>query len=133
MNNPKKNCYSLNVISISTGSCNGDKLHPAFLKLSDLTSGQALLLKDATEVEKLKNSTVKALEGTTIVSMASSMLGRKKRSTGRQCRHKFPIDDSIETVTISVKTTRRDTNGLCSFCITRTVLNIFIVGIKCFY
>lgn len=48
------------------------------------------MLKDATEVEKLKNSTVKALEGTTIVSMASSMLGRKKRSSGRHVGTDFP-------------------------------------------
>ena len=100
-------CYFL------TGSCNGDLLHASFLELADFTSGQALLLRDASEIEKLKNITVKALEGVTFINMGSSMLGRKKRSSGRQSRYRFPIDDSIETLTISVKTTRRDTNGLC--------------------
>lgn len=96
---------------LSTGSCHGDELHPAFRELSDFTSGQALLLKDAAEIEKLKNSTVKALEGTAFISMGSSLRARKKRSSGRPSQYRFPIDDSIETMTISVKTTRRDTNG----------------------
>ena len=100
---------------ISTGSCNGKRLHPAFLELSEFTSGQALLLKDAEEVEKLKNSTGEALEGTTFISMGSTMLGRKKRSSGRRSQYRFPVDDSIETLTISVKTTLRDTNGVCFF------------------
>lgn len=73
------------------------------------------MLKDAAEIEKLKNSTVKALEGTTFISMGSSLRARKKRSSGRPNQYRFPIDDSIETMTISVKTTRRDTNGLCCF------------------
>ena len=102
-------CYIL------AGSCNGDLLHASFLELSDFTSGQALLLRNASEIEKLKNITVKDLEGVTFISMGSSMMGRKKRSSGRQSRYRFPIDDSIETLTISVKTTRRNTNGLCCF------------------
>lgn len=100
---------------VLTGSCSGDKLHPSFHELSDFTSGQALLLRDASEIEKLKNTTIKALEGATFISMGSSVLGRLKRSTGRPSRYRFPIDDSVETVTISVKTTRRYTNGLCYF------------------
>ena len=104
------------VISISTDTCNGDTLlHPSFLDLSESTSGQALLLKDAAEIEKLKNSTGNALEGTTFISMGSNLLGRKKRSSGKQSRYRFLIDDSVETVKISVKTTRSDTKGLCSF------------------
>ena len=96
----------------STEGCKG-RLHPAFLELSEFTSGQALLLKDAEEIEKLKNGTGMALEGTTFISMGSSMLARKKRSSERLSQYRFPVDDSIETLTISVKTTRRDTNGVC--------------------
>ena len=102
-------------ISTSKGSCSGGAPHPAFLELAEFTSGQALSLKDASEIDRLKNGTVKALEGTTIISMGSSILGKKKRSSGRHSLHRFPIDDSIETLTISIKTTRRNTNGMCCF------------------
>ncbi|KAL9960311.1 hypothetical protein ACROYT_G033756 [Oculina patagonica] len=96
---------------LSTGSCNGDQLHQAFLELAEFTSGQALLLRDAAEVGKLKNVTERALEGTTIISFGSTMSARKKRSSGGRHRYRFPVDDSMETLTISVKTSRRETNG----------------------
>ncbi|KAL9960310.1 hypothetical protein ACROYT_G033755 [Oculina patagonica] len=95
---------------LTTGSCRGGHIHPAFLELAEFTSGQALLLKDAAEVEKLKDAIRKALEGTTIISFGSTMSARKKRSSGGQRRYRFPVDDSMESITISVKTTRR-TNG----------------------
>ena len=100
------------VIYISTGGCSGNRIHPAFRELAEFTSGQSLLLKDAAEVERLKNVILKALEGTTIISLGSTLLKRRKRSSGEQHRYRFPVDDSMETITISVKTTQRDTKGL---------------------
>ena len=71
------------------------------------------MLKSAKELEKLKNITGGALEGTTVISFGSSLLGRKKRSSSGLYRYRFPVDDSIETVAVSVKTTQPDTNGKC--------------------
>lgn len=98
------------MVILSLGAC-GDKLHPAFRELAEFTSGQVMLLKSAKELEKLANVIRGALEGTTIISLGSSESGRKKRTSGRLRRYRFPVDDSIETVTISVKTNQPDTNG----------------------
>lgn len=95
---------------LTTGACGG-KLHPAFRELAEFTSGQVVLLKSAEELEKLANVIRGALEGTTIISFGSSVSGRKKRTSGGLRRYRFPVDDSIETVTISVKTNQPDTNG----------------------
>ena len=101
------------MVILSLGACGG-KLHPAFRELAEFTSGQVVLLKSAKELEKLANVTRGALEGTTIISLGSSESGRKKRTSGGLRRYRFPVDDSIETVTISVKTNQPDTNGLWS-------------------
>lgn len=98
------------MVILSLGACGG-KLHPAFRELAEFTSGQVVLLKSAEELEKLANVIRGALEGTTIISFGSSVSGRKKRTSGGLRRYRFPVDDSIETVTISVKTNQPDTNG----------------------
>ena len=98
------------MIILPSGACGG-KIHPAFRKLAEFTSGQVVLLKSAEELEKLENVTRGALDGTTIISFRSSKTGRKERTSGGLYRYRFPVDDSIETVTVSVVTNQPDTNG----------------------
>lgn len=101
------------LISISTGSC-GKGLHPAFLKLSKETSGKALLFRNATEMEKLANVIEETLKGSTTISSGSygsSLTIRDKRSSERESRYRFPVDDSMETLIVYV-TTSRETYGL---------------------
>lgn len=88
-------------------------LHPAFRELAELTSGQAILLKDQWELEELNDLTGGVLEGTNVISVGSNMSGRKKRNTDGAVsnRYSIPVDESIEKMTISVTTTKRDTNG----------------------
>ena len=88
-------------------------LHPAFKELAEFTSGQAILLKDHWELEKLDGLTGGVLEGTNVISIGSNMSGRKKRSTGgaADSRYNISVDESIEKMTVTVSTTKLDTRG----------------------
>jgi len=99
----------------SQGYSGGDprNLHPAFKELAELTSGQAILLKDHWELETLDGLTGGVLEGTNVISMGSNMSGRKKRSVGvaADSRYNIPVDESIEKMLVTVSTTKLDTRG----------------------
>lgn len=88
-------------------------LHPAFKELAELTSGQAILLKDHWELEELDGLTGGVLEGTNVISMGSNMSNRKKRSTdgAADSRYNIPVDESIEKMIVTVSTTKLDTKG----------------------
>ena len=88
-------------------------LHPAFKELAELTSGQAIVLKDHWELEKLNDLTGGVLEGTNVISIGSNMSGRKKRSAGGagDSRYRIPVDESIEKMIVTVSTTRQNTEG----------------------
>ena len=78
-----------------------------------MTSGQAVLLKDQWELEKLNDLTGGVLEGTNVISVGSNMSGRKKRSIegAGNSRYSIPVDESMEKMTVTVTTTRIDTKG----------------------
>ena len=99
----------------SQGYSGGDprNLHPAFKELAELTSGQAILLKDHWELETLDELTGGVLEGTNVISMGSNMSGRKKRSVdvAADSRYNIPVDESIEKMLVTVSTTKLDTRG----------------------
>ena len=97
---------------VGLGFC-GSSLHPAFRELAELTSGQAISLKGDGELEQLNNLTAGVLDGTSTVSTGSDTRSRKKRGTGdaRDSRYNFPVDESIEKMSVTVSTTRRNTNG----------------------
>ena len=90
-------------------------LHPAFKELAELTSGQAILLKDRWELEQLKNLMGGVLDGTNIVSVGSNKSARKRRSAGGggDSRYSIPVDESIDKMIITVTTTRLNTMGWC--------------------
>ena len=89
-------------------------LHPAFKEIAELTSGQALLLKDHWELEKLSDLTGGVLDGTNVISFGSNLSGRQKRNVGGGGRYRIPVDESIEKITVTVTTTRIGTKG-CRF------------------
>jgi len=101
----------------SQGYAGGDprNLHPAFKELAELTSGQAILLKDHWELETLDGLTGGVLEGTNVISMGSNMSSRKKRSLGvggvADSQYNIPVDESIEKLLVTVSTTKLDTQG----------------------
>lgn len=92
---------------------NPTNLHPAFRELAELTSGQAIELKDHWELEKLNSLTGGVLEGDTVVSVGSNLSARKKRRAGRAAdgRYSIPVDDSMEEMIVTVTTTRQNTKG----------------------
>ena len=112
---------NLFLVTIPLGYCRSQgysgndprNLHPAFKELAELTSGQAVLLKDHWELEQLDGLTGGVLEGTNVISLGSNMSGRKKRSAGSSgdSRYSIPVDESIEKMTVTVSTTRQDTKG----------------------
>ncbi|PFX21151.1 von Willebrand factor A domain-containing protein 7 [Stylophora pistillata] len=97
----------------TTGFCH-THLHSAFKDLAELTSGQTISLINDGELKKLSNLTATVLDGTSTVSMGRSSSRRKKKRSLKNTtpsRYNFPIDESIEKLTITVSTTRRRTNG----------------------
>ena len=99
----------------SLGGGDPANLHPAFRELAEFTSGQAILLKDHWELEQLNDLTGGVMEGTNVVSIGSNASNRKKRRAGADSRYSIPVDDSMEKMTVTVTTTRRETKGLCFF------------------
>lgn len=120
----KERGYKRSILSLSPsilGFCSSQgyagndprNLHPAFKELAELTSGQAILLKDHWELEELDGLTGGVLEGTNVISMGSNMSGRKKRSVdgAADSRYNIPVDESIEKMIVTVSTTKLDTKG----------------------
>jgi len=113
--------YGVTINFFTTGYCrsqgysgsNPTNLHPAFRELAELTSGQAIELKDHWELEKLNSLTGGVLEGDTVVSVGSNLSARKKRRAGRAAdsRYSIPVDDSMEEMIVTVTTTRQNTKG----------------------
>ena len=85
------------------GCTSSESLKP-FKRISEETTGQTFLLKDANELEELEGIIANSLGGTTVISTATNTISfRKKRSSGRQTKtYIIPVDDSIETLVISI-------------------------------
>ncbi|XP_022793661.1 von Willebrand factor A domain-containing protein 7-like [Stylophora pistillata] len=111
--------YGVTINFFTTGYCRSQgysgkdprNLHPAFKEIAELTSGQALLLKDHWELEKLSDLTGGVLDGTNVISLGSNLSGRQKRNVGGGGRYRIPVDESIEKMTVTVTTTRIGTKG----------------------
>ena len=97
----------------SLGYCERQRLHPAFRKLADATSGQVIALSKKGELEQLSSLTGGSLDGYNLVSFGSNVSYRKKRSAGPagDNLYSIPVDDSMEKMVVTVSTTRRNTNG----------------------
>lgn len=100
------------LVTIPLGAC--EFLHPTFKELADLTSGLVVLLKDHRETEKLSALMKETLRGNTVITIGSNKQSRKKRNAGgaADSRYSILVDESMEKITVTVSTTRLDTNGL---------------------
>ncbi|PFX21152.1 von Willebrand factor A domain-containing protein 7 [Stylophora pistillata] len=103
--------FGVTINFLTTGFCH-THIHSAFKDLAELTSGQTISFKKDGELEKLSNLTASVLGGTSTVSSGSSVRHKKKRSLKdtTPSRYNFPVDESIEKLTVTVSTTRRETN-----------------------
>ena len=90
----------------SLGYCERQRLHPAFRKLADATSGQVIALskKGELELSPLSYLTGGSLDGYSLVSFGSNVTYRKKRSAGPagDNLYSIPVDDSMEKMTVTV-------------------------------
>ena len=89
-----------------------------FLKIAHFTSGQLFILSQVEHVKHFHNFTATSLAGTSILASAIHFLRpeRKKRSSSNSkismaMSYLIPIDDSIDTLVISVTTNRPRMGG----------------------
>ena len=99
------------------GYC-GSQLHPAFRQLADATSGQVIALSKKGELEQLSSLTGGSLDGYSLLSFGSNGTYRKKRSAGPSGDYLYsiPVDDSMGKMTVTVSTSRSNTNGEFKVC-----------------
>ena len=83
------------------------RLHPAFLKLAESTSGLAIVFQTRKELEQMSNWKTGMMEGDTIVFIGSTLPDRSKRSLADESanrQYRIPVDDSIEKMSLTIYT-----------------------------
>ena len=94
------------------GKCSGGDLS-SFYEIARATSGQVYNLHDHTELAKLEGLTDISLGGTAVIeSVTHTKLSRKKRSFSKSSSpYTIPVDDSIDTLVISVTADQPSAGG----------------------
>ena len=104
-----------NFFAFDGSECSRVEQFSPFQEIAHVTSGQVFVLKNADELKHFHNFTITSLVGTAILDTAvrNRRSKRKKRSTSSKSSMSYiiPVDDSIDTLVISVTTDRSSKSG----------------------
>lgn len=97
---------------ILDGYCSKTDDVSPFEEIARKRTGQVFRLKTNAELQQLKGLTAVSLGGTAVISNALENVARRRRSTSKKPKsYKIPVDDSIDTLIISVTTDKSQFSG----------------------
>ena len=104
----------VNFFVVQSSGCAKSADITSFEEIAQETMGQVFELKDDKELEQLGGLTATSLGGTAVIANAhhtAQNFGRKKRSSSQNSNFSIPVDDSIDTLVISVTTDQPSAGG----------------------
>lgn len=105
--------FVINFFVVQSSGCARTADISSFKEIAQATMGQVFELKDHNELEQLQGLTATSLGGTAVVVNAiHNQSARKKRSLSKAPNsYSIPVDDSIDTLVISVTADQPTTGG----------------------